>query len=269
MKKISVIVLTATLFNIKIMFAQDSIFVYPSAAEVDEKVNCKVIKEENSLKFVYLINNSVESKQSIQRFMIDIFTELWNIESPVGWNGKKLTIKNVVSWSTYDSSNYILPSGQLDNFNYRSNYILGISHYYIHGYIKIPYFEFGEVPEKIVNDDIFENSKQGLTIGPKDLPNPFVISEFIDTISYYISRSFELGWIKDEQTRDKYISYINNVKEKEEIGDSEEARNILDKIMNEAETDSLEKITSEAFALIYYNAEYLKSQISGVLSVPR
>ena len=89
-------------------------------------------------------------------------------------------------------------------------------------------------------------------------------------MDYFINKSHELGWIKNEQTRDKYICYVQTVKEKEQIGDSEEARNILDKIMSDAVTDSTENITSEAFALIYYNAEYLKSQDSGgVLSVPR
>jgi hypothetical protein len=130
---------------------------------------------------------------------------------------------------------------------------------------------------------------KGTTIGPTAPPSPFVPSSFLDTLLSYTRQSAKLGWIgkdrdddcdDDERPDDGIVRNIEQrlQKAKRELakGDTVQTRMELGKLVQKIErlwkrsqkeekNDKRERwekqekviITSEAYALLKFNAEYL------------
>ncbi|GJQ22204.1 MAG: hypothetical protein HBSIN02_25590 [Bacteroidia bacterium] len=121
----------------------------------------------------------------------------------------------------------------------------------------------------------------GLTIGPTAPPANFIPLAFLDTLLSYTRQSAELGWLgkerdddcdEDEQPDDGLILNIEQrlTKAKRELmrEDSVKARRELEKLVKkveriwkrsqeEANRGRKGPMTSEAYALLKYNTEYL------------
>ena len=99
------------------------------------------------------------------------------------------------------------------------------------------------------------------TISPNDLLGPFIPLKFIDTLITYTDSSYALGWITDEQIRDKYDNYFNTAKTYLQQGDSSTARAELQNVLTDCNMDSSTVLTSESYALLYFNTEYLVNKL--------
>jgi hypothetical protein len=140
-----------------------------------------------------------------------------------------------------------------------------------------------------------ENYSKGVTVVRRSPPNPFVHLTFLDTLLSYTRQSAELGWLapltglgrhrdddcdEDERPDDGVTKNIDKrlQKAKKELskGDSLKARKELEKLVEKLERtwkrsqeqekkhkqEKKEKrddviLTSEAYALLKYNTEYL------------
>jgi hypothetical protein len=155
---------------------------------------------------------------------------------------------------------------------------------------------FNEEPGLDVEDTLryFEsfprNYAQVNTIGPTDPPNPFLPLNFLDTLRSYIRQSHTLGWInntrdddceEDENADDGIVRNLD--KRLEKIRDFiskkkyDKAQQQLEKFLgkveklwkrNKKEEEKNKKnpkiiFTSEAYALLKYNGEYLSQQLPG------
>jgi hypothetical protein len=69
------------------------------------------------------------------------------------------------------------------------------------------------------------------------------------------------GWIKDQAISDKYIGYFNSVKNKLQKNNIGSARTTLQQILQEVNIDSTANLTSESYALLRYNTEYLLEKL--------
>jgi hypothetical protein len=99
------------------------------------------------------------------------------------------------------------------------------------------------------------------TIGPMTPPTPFNVLTFLDTLASYTTRSRSLGWIEDQTTADKYLSYFSSARAKLVQQDSVGARTPLQQVLRDVDIDSTANLTSEAYALLRYNTEYLLNQL--------
>ena len=97
----------------------------------------------------------------------------------------------------------------------------------------------------------------GWTIGPTAPPLIFSAGSWIDTLISYKHRSFALGWIDTQGIASSLDSKLDNAKTKLAAGDTTAAKNILNAFVNEVEAQNGKHLTSEAYALLKYNAEYL------------
>ena len=104
---------------------------------------------------------------------------------------------------------------------------------------------------------------RGLTIGPAAPPLNLVPAVFIDTLISYKHQALALGWIKDPGTTTSLDQKLNNARQQLERGNTKSAKNILEAFVNEVEALNKQgkQITSEAYALLKYNAEYLISKL--------
>jgi hypothetical protein len=124
------------------------------------------------------------------------------------------------------------------------------------------YYVQGKNGDSFPDDQyIFENSFNGVTICGTNPPDPFAPSDFLDTLLNFNQRSSEIGWITNQTTTDKYDSLFNITKTQLQQNNNNAARTTLQTVLQEVDIDSTNNLTSEAYALLRYNTEYLLEQI--------
>ena len=102
---------------------------------------------------------------------------------------------------------------------------------------------------------------RSLTVAPASPPFPFIPSEFLDTLSSYVSQAQALNWIKDEAIANRYLGYFSSAKSNLQQMNFAGARATLQTALSDANMDSTSNLTSEAYALIRFNTEYLLAQL--------
>ncbi|MEW6062527.1 MAG: hypothetical protein AB1600_11370, partial [Bacteroidota bacterium] len=208
-----------------------------------------------------------------------------NLNAPEKWyigvHNEDLFIINCVA-----SDKNIKPGNSLGIFSFHSVSIPGVITFYAEGEHPLPSF-----PEGMADDSIpgysdltpYGPGVVGKTVGPVLTPTPFVALNFLDTLISYKHQAFALGWLRDkkdddhdedEQAEDGIIKNldkrIDKAKKALMKGDSVKARKELEKLVKKVEklyekSQEAEKkkhnsdivMTSEAYALLKYNAEYL------------
>lgn len=118
-------------------------------------------------------------------------------------------------------------------------------------------------PEPTAEEDSVELALEdsikvrGWTIGPTAPPLDFTATSWIDTLASYKHQAVSLGWIDNRGIANSLDSKLDNARNKLAAGDSTAARNMLNAFVNEVEAQNGKHLTSEAYALLKYNAEYL------------
>jgi hypothetical protein len=110
-------------------------------------------------------------------------------------------------------------------------------------------------------EGILENSIKIATIGLKSIPENFDPDNFLDTLVTYADSSYLFGWVTDKGTKNKYETYFTNAKDALINGDISSARSYLQNVLTDVDADSSSTLSSEAYALLRYNTEYLLKQL--------
>jgi hypothetical protein len=97
----------------------------------------------------------------------------------------------------------------------------------------------------------------GFTIGPAAPPLDLSASSWLDTLVSYKHESVALGWIDNQGIANSLDSKLDSAKSKLAVGDTTAAKNVLNAFVNEVEAQNGNHLSSEAFALLKFNAEYL------------
>lgn len=283
-KKISipkVISLIFVLFDL--VLAQDSIkiFHYPDANKMNVIAKTIIEKGLNNYRYSYSLFSSPMSEQNATDFFIIRKAFLDSIKTPLNWIGEVDNEDKKMFWFSRDSLYDLLPNHRISGFTIYSKGLPSIIQFYLSGDIPIP--ELTEEPDSVENDNIFENSFKGWTIGPSGPPTLFIPLDFLDSLKSYINQSFSLGWISDKKEKDdkdkeskivkELIKYLDNARAQIVKNKIKEAKKKLEEFVKKVEEyyDKSKKedkgkeergsFTSEAYALLKYNAEYLIGQL--------
>lgn len=242
-------------------FGQDSLVIYrvPDADKIKVIVKTNVNRIDTTYKYSYKIISDATSEQDVDTYFFLKQAIIDSSKSPANWIGPlpRETDVNKVFWGAIDSLVMIKPNSSLDGFMLYSKGLPIPTICYSMGWIDVPILE--EEPDSVENDNIFENSFQGWTIGPKNPPDSLDSIIFLDTLTNYNNQAYLLGWIKQETIKNKYETYLTNARTSLQQGDSLHAAVHLKNILREVDVDSSDAITSEAYALLRYNTEYLLS----------
>ncbi|MGA9365201.1 MAG: hypothetical protein WBW16_12620 [Bacteroidota bacterium] len=170
-------------------------------------------------------------------------------------------------------SNAILPGQSLAGFEIMSKGLPSIRRC-----IVSPFFDFDSLfseerfpsEEDIPNTDSIQNAVKfyGWTVGPTAPPIDFIATVWLDTLASYTFQSRPLGWITNQAAADKYLSYFSSARAKLVQGDSVGARTVLQQVLRDVDIDSTANLTSEAYALLKYNTEYLVGKLPQAQAVP-
>lgn len=229
-------------------------------------VRCRVYSMKDSLSFQYAWTNSPASHQRMSGFALaGVRMPFVTLQSGAWyflgwWKDKPIAGWQVQGLDRFDGS--LLPGRSKTGVLIHTVGLPAIVKFYIQGYRPLP--DFGINPtnyKSSFENDFYDNSFVGSTIGPVDPPSPFVPLNFLDTLASFITRSRSLGWIKDQRTADKYSGYFASAKGSLQQNNTAAARTVLQQVLQQADIDSTNNLTSEAYALIRYNTEYLLTQL--------
>ncbi len=246
------------------------IFTYPSAKKVDVSLSAIVLPLGSKFVYEYKVTSLSTSQQDIWSFRVTYEGNTENLAAPTGWGVAARRGVAHVSWWSDDSTQDIMPGNTLTGFRFASQGLPAIKVFFVEGFIPLPVLE--TEPDSIIGAGSLENNKSGKTIGPKPAPNPFSATVFLDTLISYTNQSLALGWIANQITVDKYINLFSTARSQLELNNVIGARATLTTILANVSVDSAAALlTSEAYALLRFNTEYLLSQLpvpENILSVP-
>jgi hypothetical protein len=246
---------------------------FEPSTKINAKVECTVSLDSIQYSYNYIIYNGNTSQQRLLALSVEYFSDLILVNRPdSNWYSAKFKYFDIRNWANITSSNGvksqfdgIAPDSSQDGFSIVSLGLPTIINCYLRGLSSTVFFP--EEPSKDVMELLNplrkfpNNSIIKKTIGPKDPPYPLIISSFLDTLLNYVSQSFALDWIIDETTANKYTNLFTTAKDQIIQGDSSASRSTLKNVLQEVDKDSTNNLTSEAYALLRYNTEYLIEQL--------
>jgi hypothetical protein len=223
------------------------------------------------LVYRFELTNDRSAEQPLWQFRLYLSSHLkiTNQTGPQGWESSYLNEKGVlmVFWGSPAQSD-IIPGGSLRDFSITARSIPGIVQYYAEGYAPLPQGEADSIPGY---DDLtpYGPGIVGKTVGPVLPPEPFVPMTFLDTLVSYKHQAAALGWVGQEGFVKQLDEKLDQSRDQLSKGHIKQARDKIEefvkKLENEAkktEKDQDKKndkkwVTSEGYALLKFNAEYL------------
>ncbi len=233
--------------------------------KVDVTLKAVVNKIDSMFSYHYDLRNLLSSKQKINEFILDTSPDsINNDRSPNYWvlGG---VVQRALGWLALPGFNKFIDPGKGDtSFYFETCRLPSIVTSLVRGengsWIEI----FGDTLEYTLDqwyDEAKSNSSKVFTIGPASLTNPSVLIDFIDTLNSFTTRSRDLGWITTQPTADKYLAFFTSAKASLQSNNIGAVRVTLNSVLSAVNQDSSSTLTSEAYALIRYNTEYLLQQL--------
>lgn len=248
---------------------QDSIWfwTYPSASNVIVDVKADVGKNIIGYTYSYHLKNQINSQQNIESFFLDYNSNIIIVNSPINWFSLFSDTRRSIMWFAEDSLSFIFPSQELLGYRFSSQGIPAIATFYVRGFRNVQGFKYGNTPDVVIGGNIFENSFKGRTIAPANAPSHFNSIHFLDTIKSYVTQSLSLGWIANQTTANKYLAFFDSAKVQIQQNRNYTARYTLDTVLAHVNRDSSGLLSSEAYALIRFNTEYLIDNMPGTITI--
>ena len=262
------------------------------ATKIDPEVRCqmKPIQDSGNYSYSYRLALSSSSQQYLLSFRLFYSSYIWDVQKPSSrWDVFNTPSQGSIDWSNtnIDPSGLhvertdIGPGDSMTGFSFSSRGLPIIINSYLQG--NAPGLAFtGDPPAEmsVLLDSILvfpNNSVVRQTIGPKDPMMSLMPVTFLDTLLSYTRQSADLGWLgrerdndcdDDERPEDGVAKNIEKRLEKArrflEREDPLQARKELEKLVQKVEriwkrSQDQDKslMTSEAYALLKYNTDYL------------
>ncbi|HSD63148.1 MAG TPA: hypothetical protein VLB50_05090 [Ignavibacteriaceae bacterium] len=226
---------------------------------IEMEVNAFVLYSNDSLVYSYYIQNFLSSSMDINELALKMdedFSDHLNLRKC--WRNKyRADSTAMVLWAySIDCYNFINvgKSDTVLRLKLPNDYLPTISRLYVSGW-NTDNYNF---------NDIFINSVNTQTIVPIHINSPFIPINFLDTLINYNQRSYELGWINNQSTTEKYDSLFTRAKTLLQGGHIPWVDSTLHTVLSDVDEDSSGNITSEAYALLKYNTEYLLEHLPEV-----
>jgi hypothetical protein len=243
----------------------ETVFVPPT--KIFPELQCTVQVADGKFAYDYLLTNKPRGRQSIFSFDLERPASLDSFLLPVNWFYRPSRSEPFLHVVHYGDSGNVEVSQQLQ-FGTISSGVPGIILSRFYGQEETLSYVFGTEPTYVIQHLIDSLERipgnrcvSRKTVGPITPPDPFVALTFLDTLNSITTQSRYLAWIKDQPTADKYLTYFSSARGKLVQGDSVGARAVLQQVLRDVDIDSTANLTSEAYALLKYNTEYLVDKL--------
>jgi hypothetical protein len=236
------------------------IFKHPQKGLINEVLTIDINKGLANYTYNYSLSNESGAKQNIWLWLIISDSKISAVQSPENWNSLSTGEPNRISWASRNSSFRIKPGEKLEGFSFESEFLPKIKKYYMEGWEQIV-LQAGQEPDSIENPSFFDTAKEGYMVFPRDSVIENVL-DFTDTLETFRHRSCEeLEWATDAGVCVELEEDLSEIRTALVAGDSLSAANALAEFIALVETEKNTSLTSEGYALLYFNAEYLAERL--------
>jgi hypothetical protein len=235
------------------------------ARSAQAEVHCSVYPQNDGFSYNYRIGSSPLSKRRVQDFLVDHGGIDTSGLAPAGWIFSGKTDQSPLHWfwGLVDNRNMIAPGQSKDGFSVTSSGLPKIANSYVQSERGFPDSENNPNLVEGLNVDYRTNSFVSVTIAPYYPPPASLASlAFTDTLLSFTTRSRALNWILYQPTADKYTGLFTRTKHDIQSANIPAARTHLDTVLIQVRIDSAVSLTSEAYALLRYNTEYLLEHLA-------
>lgn len=228
---------------------------------LNANIKSKVEKSDSKYLYSYIVINSNVSLQSVEDFVLEnLAEEPTSVLVPSFWEFSPNMPDNLIGWSIqfpidYHRESLINPGKRNDSLKFSSIGIPRIANSYLQGNNG----DYGIVrPEALKS-----NSFSGYALGPWLPDSSFSRESFTDTLETFRSRSCEaLGWATDTTVCGQLEDHLSQVRTALTTDDSLSAANALKVFIDLVEAEKEASLTSEGYALLYFNAQYLAGRLA-------
>lgn len=261
-------------------------------------VSTKITSSNTDFVYYYQIINSRESQQYLLNFKIETGDHSlanggtltnFNLTPEVNWSTSILSekakpenpnsitlISSVASYGeiqsldeAYSPPGSAIEPGDSIEFSFNSNGIPSIMRFWAQGWTKpmteqkldsliLEGYSLREISPKWYN-----NSFSVATIAPVLPDTEISPTTRLENVQDYLSQSCtELGWITNQGICRSLEAKLENVERQLDQGNTNAASGSLEAFINEVKAQKDKHLSSEAYALLYFNGEYLLEQIS-------
>jgi hypothetical protein len=246
--------------------------VFEPGTKLSPRVTCITTRGSTGAGFLYsyALENGAESVQNLKWFVLEIGTDDVTDQS-TAWRGTRMKAANdsgvvtLRNWMWVGDQG-LEPSWRAHGFALASPGLPRIERAYFRG--RTPILEFpteapgGDLGRRIASLRSIPNDYvQRMTVGPGSLPTVFRPLVLLDTLSAYVREAQMQGWIVGQLAVDKYLESFGTARTQLQVNDNGGARTTLQSVLHDVDQDSSTTLTSEAYALIRYNTEYLLAHI--------
>ncbi|MEX1061770.1 MAG: hypothetical protein WEC39_01510 [Patescibacteria group bacterium] len=233
--------------------------------------------------YSYVLVNGGESRQGVSSFRMYIKEQFHEIDFPDPWFYRESRTEDFIQVvhrrfqrQEREEGEPIMVESDLSigdslQFIVESEYPPSITDVFVSGRPTVLNFHFVLAPLPEVQDlrDSLRTQVEGAdhrgvlvkTIGPKAIPENTTNTELADTLSSYVTQSCDLGWIENQGICRSLQANLDNVKRQLEQGNTQTAANNLQAFLNEVGAIKDRHLSSEAYALLKYNGEYLLNRL--------
>jgi hypothetical protein len=254
---------------------------YIPPTKVDPILNVQIEKSDTDYKYSYTLENGQESKQDISSLELEIKDQFKNIKLTDPWyfrNNRSLPFvritHKVYNVTDYEEGKPIIFDSDLQisevlKFVVNSSNPASVVSSFVSGqpkqlglsFVIPPIFEVRQMVDSlrdhVVNDRGFELK----TIGPRKLPDNISGTALTDTLQHYLSFSCDTTWIENQGLCRSLEVKLENVRRQLERGNTNPARGSLQAFLNEVDAQKDKQLSSEAWALLYFNGQYLLERL--------
>jgi hypothetical protein len=232
----------------------------------------------DQLVYRYSITNDGAAEQSVWLFQLILRDDglVARADGPASWFEPGIKPKGMgydaslraisyVNWGA-PASAHIRPGGEQSGFAVEStNALPGIVDYYAEGYAPPPQFEPGSAPDGPVPGyhdlTAYGPGVVGRTVGPVRRVEPVIPAVFVEQVIALKHEAERLGWIKNKGLTRSLDAKLDSAKAALLRGQTHVARNTLNALFNELKAQRDKGVSAEAYALLFFNMEYLLRQL--------
>ena len=190
------------------------------------------------------------------------------LQAPPHWRVGP-SVNGHVVWNAAAAQAFIAPRGSMTGYQMLSRGLPAIRHFVAKPYLDVetlpirPPFGPNDLARYEQDLATLETSveAEGESIGPTAPPANFVAQDFLKTLQSYKKQALQQGWIKNAGIANSLDAKLNAAQASLTRGNTGAAKNQLNAFLDEVVAQTDKQLTSEAVALLRFNAQYLISKI--------
>jgi hypothetical protein len=217
-------------------------------------------------KYFYSVSNGV-SQQPLDGLSIQFDTPAFLPTNPNGWISTVLGSPQGWYWGAIASGSETTDAiplsiaaigfgSTVEGFSFENPLPPTIRTFSVHPFSPVPLLDSEDEIEQLPPP---AQPITGSTIGPRStIPSP---TAYVDDIAALKDQAFNAGWIDNSGIVNSLDQKLQAVIDALNRGNSKEAANTLTAFMREVEAQQGKHLTGEAYALLFFNAQYLRDHL--------